>query len=136
MPAYGSQAVTNSPLQAVMPEQTVPVTLLNAETPVAGTASIACALAGRKPESGLTPVALRFSCPLGIGAGVFQVQDADFDAASEYDSIGFGGANPGQVTSAGLNANGVGRVELSIRGRFLRVLCVTAPSNPITVTVE
>ena len=135
-PAYGSQAATNSPLVAVMPDQTVPVTLLNAETPANGSASLACALAARTPNSQLTPVSVRFSCPLGIGAGVFQIQDADFDAAGEYDSIAFGGANPGQVAAAQMNAAGVARVELIIRARFLRVLCVTAPGNPITVTVE
>lgn len=136
MPAYGSQATSNSPLVAVMPDQAVPVTLLNAETPLAGQASLACALAGRNPNSQLTPVAVRFSCPLGMGAGVFQIQDADFDSAGEYVSIGFGGANPGVINNASLNASGVARVELILRGRFLRVLCTTAPGNPVTVTVE
>lgn len=136
MPAYGSQVTSNSPLQAVMPDQVVPATLLNAEIPGNGVASLACALAPRTPHGQLTPVAIRFSCPLGIGAGVFQVQDADFDADGEYDSIGFGGAQPGVVNSTSVNASGVARAELLIRGKFLRVLCVTAPSNVITVTVE
>lgn len=135
-PAYNSQTLSNSPLQAVMPDQVVPAVLLNAETPAGGTASLSCALASRTPSSQLTPVAVRFSCPLGIGAGVFQIQDADFDADAEYGSIGFGGASPGVVNSTSVNAGGVARVELIIRGRFLRVLCVTAPTNPITVTVE
>lgn len=135
-PLYNSQAATNSPLVAVMPDQVVPVTLFAAETPASGAASIAAAIAARHPEAGLQPVAFRFSCPLGIGAGVFQIQDADFDAAGEYDSVNFGGATPGQIAAANMNASGVARVELTIRGRFVRVLCVTAPSNPITVTAE
>lgn len=135
-PAYNSQVATNSPLVAVAPDQLVPATLLNAEIPVAGSASLACALMPRTPTGQLTPVAVRFSCPLGIGAGVFQIQDADFDAAAEYTSINFGGATPGVVNSTSVNASGVARVELIIRARFLRVLCVTAPSNPVTVTVE
>lgn len=136
MPAYGSQVTSNSPLVAVMPDQAVPVTLLNAETPAAGQASLACALAARVPQSQLTPVAVRFSCPAGMGAGVFQIQDADFDTNADYCSINFGGANPGTVAAAQLNASGVARVELIVRGRFLRVLCTTAPANPVTVTVE
>jgi hypothetical protein len=139
MPAYGSQLTSNSPLVAVTPDQTVPATLLNAETPAAGAASIAVALMARTANAeGLRAVAVRFSCPLGIGAGVFQIQDADFvDAAgADFDSINFGGATPGVVNSSVMNASGVSRVELLLRGRFLRVLCTTAPSNPITVTVE
>lgn len=136
MPAYGSQATSNSPLVAVMPDQAVPVTLLNAEIPAAGAASIACALAGRVPASGLTPVSVRFSCPGGIGAGVFQIQDADFDAAADYCSIAFGAASPGTIAAANMNASGVCRVELLLRGRFLRVLCTTAPGAATTVTVE
>lgn len=136
MPLYGSQAATNSPLQAVTPDQVVPATLFNAETPQATQASLSCALMTRGPLGQLTPVAIRFSCPLGMGAGVFQIQDADFDAAAEFDSIAFGGATPGTVAAANMNASGVARVELIIRGRFVRVLCTTAPSNPVTVTVE
>ena len=136
MPAYNSQKISNSPLVAVMPDQIVPVTLLNAETPANGQASLACALAGRTPASQLTPVAVSFSCPLGLGAGVFQIQDADFDADAEYTSINFNGATPGVVNAAAQNAGGTARVELIIRARFLRVLCITAPSNPVTVTVE
>lgn len=143
MPLYGSQATSNSPLVAAAIDQAVPVTLLNAETPVAGAASLACALPARSASGGLQPVAVRFSCPLGFGAGVFQIQDADIDAAVEYTSIGFNGANPGTVTSGSFNGSGAGgagsgvaRVELLLRGKFLRVLCVTAPGNPVTVTVE
>jgi hypothetical protein len=136
MPPYNSQTTSNSPLQAVTPDQVVPAVLLSAEVPVAGTSSLACALMPRTPTGQLTPVAVRFSCPLGIGPGVFQIQDADFDADAEYDSISFNGANPGTVASAQLNAAGVGRVELLVRARFLRVKCITAPSNAITVTVE
>lgn len=135
-PAYNSQAASNSPLQSVARDQAVPATLLNAETPANGVASLAVALMPATASGQLTPVAVRFSCALGMGAGVFQIQDADFDAAAEYDSIGFNSANPGQVTSSNFNASGTARVELLVRGRFLRVLCVTSPSNPITVTVE
>lgn len=136
MPPYGSQAISNSQLQAVMPDQVVPAVLLSAEIPGVGAASLACALASRMASGQLTPVSVRFSCPLGIGAGVFQVQDADFDAAAEYTSIPFGGATPGVVNAASMNAGGVARVELIVRARFLRVLCTTAPGNPVTVTVE
>jgi len=134
MPLYGSQATTNSPLQAVRDDQVVPVTFFSAETPAAGQASIAAGLMPATPDGQLGPVAFRFSCPLGIGAGVFQIQDADVDAAGEYDSISFGGASPGTVASANMNASGVARVELILRARFVRILCVTAPSNPVTVT--
>lgn len=135
-PAYNSQVATNSPLVAITHDQVVPVTLFSAETPVAGEASLAAAVMPRAQSGGLTPVAFRFSCPAGIGAGVFQIQDADVDAAAEYDSINFGGASPGVVNAAAMNASGVTRVELLIRGKFVRVLCTTAPSNPITVTAE
>jgi hypothetical protein len=134
MPAYGSQAATNSPLTAIRDDQVAPVTFFSAEVPVAGQASIAAALMPATPDAQLAPVAFRFSCPLGIGAGVFQIQDADVDAAPEYDSISFGGGSPGQITSASMNASGVARVELILRSRFVRILCVTAPSNAITVT--
>jgi hypothetical protein len=135
-PAYGSQVTSNSPLQAVTPDQVVPATLFSAETPVAAEASLAVALMPRTPTGQLTPVAVRFSCPGGVGAGVFQIQTADFDAAAEYVSEPFNGASPGTVAAANFNANGVARVELIVRARFLRVLCTTAPSNPVTVTVE
>jgi hypothetical protein len=141
MGAYGSEATSNSGLQAVTPDGTVPVTLFKAETPAAGAASLACAIMPRSnPGSQLNPIAIRCSCPLGLGAGVFQIQDADFysptDGGVDFDSISFGGASPGQIVAENLNASGVGRVELIIRGRFLRILCVTAPSNPVTFTVE
>jgi hypothetical protein len=136
MPAYGSQATSNSPLVAVMPDQAVPVTLLNAEIPATGAASLACALASRNPTGQLTPVSVRFACPGGIGAGVFQIQDADFDAAADYCSINFGAGTPGQIAAGNMNASGTCRVELIVRGRFLRVLCVTTPGAAITVTVE
>lgn len=137
MPAYGSQLASNSPLLALDAGQAVPVVLLNAETPVAGAASLACTIPARTASGGLQPVAVRFSCPLGIGAGVFQIQDADVDAAAEYGSIGFNGATPGTVASANFIApSTTARVELVLRAKFLRVLCVTAPGNPVTVTVE
>ena len=65
-----------------------------------------------------------------------RLQTEDFDAAAEYTSIPFGGATPGVVNAASMNAGGVARVELIVRARFLRVLCTTAPGNPVTVTVE
>ena len=142
-PLYNSQLVANTPLQAVMPDQIIPATLLNAETPAAGQASLACALASRGPEGQLTPVALRFSCPLGIGGGVFEIQTADVDADAEYTAVAFGGATPGTVASANFAGGGssaagtsTARVELLVRARFLRVVCTTAPAQPVTVTVE
>jgi len=140
-PAYGSNVTSNSPLQAVTPDQQVPATLFSAETPAAGEASLAVALMPRTPTGQLTPVSVRLSCPLGLGAGVFQIQTADVvptgdTAGVDFCSEGFNGANPGTISSSNVNASGVARVELILRARFLRVLCVTAPSNPVTVTVE
>jgi hypothetical protein len=135
-PAYGSQITSNSPLVSVTRDQIVPAVLLSAETPPANAASLAVALMPTTPTGQLTPVSVRFSCPLGLGAGMFQIQTADFDAAAEYTSENFNGGTPGTVAAANLNASGVGRVELIIRAKFLRVLCTTAPTNPVTVTVE
>lgn len=138
MPAYNSQATSNSPLQSVSPSDPPGVAplLFNAETPASGTASIAVAIAPRAPFGGGTPtVTVQLECPLGIGSGVFQIQDADVDSAADYTSINFNSATPGQITTASVNASGVARVELLVAARFLRVLCVTVPGNPVTVRV-
>jgi len=134
-PAYNSQAVYNGQLQAVFQGQPNPAVVLNNETPAAGQASLAVAIAAPTPSGYLSSVPVQFECPLGIGAGVFQIQDSDVDVAADYTSINFGGATPGQITSGSVNANGVARVELVVKARFLRILCVTAPSNPVTVRI-
>jgi len=131
--AYASQLTSNSPLGSIMPGEPASQLLFNNETPGSGTASIAVAIAQRPYTNGPTAVSLQFECPGGIGSGVFQIQDADFDVAGDYTSIGFGGANPGTVATGNMNASGVARVELLVSARFLRVLCVTAPGTPITV---
>jgi hypothetical protein len=113
----------------------VPAIVLNAETPAAGAKSIAVALQSRLPNAPLKPVAVQLECPLGLGAGVFQIQDSDVDTDADFTSIAFGGAQPGQITIASVNANGVARVELVLQARFLRILCVTAPGNPVTIRV-
>jgi hypothetical protein len=133
MPVYGSQTTTNSPLGSIMPGDKDSQLLFNNEIPGSGQASIAVAIAPRPFSNGPASVSLQFECPGGIGSGVFQIQDADVDAAANYTSIGFGGANPGTVASANMNTSGVARVELIVSGRFLRVLCTTAPGAAITV---
>lgn len=135
MPSYNSQAATNTPLTAIWDGMPVPAVVFNAETPAAGAKSIAVALQSRLPNAPLKPVAIQLECPLGLGAGVFQIQDSDVDTDADYTSIGFNGANPGQIVLANVNANGVARVELILQARFLRILCVTAPGNPVTIRV-
>jgi hypothetical protein len=135
-PAYNSQLVSNSPLQSIGQDAVVPVLVFSAETPVAGEASLAVAIQPRTASGGPAFVTVQLECPLGIGSGAFQVQDADVDAASAYDSINFGGASPGSIATGNLNASGTGRVELQVAAKFLRILCTTAPSNPVTVRVS
>lgn len=136
MPAYGSQTTTNSPLQSAGPGDVNEVLAFNAETPGSGTASIAVPLATRPFSNAPVGVSVQLECPSGIGAGVFQIQDADNDVAGDYASMNFGGSSPGQITSTTVNASGTGRAELLVTGRFLRILCVTAPGNPVTVRVR
>jgi hypothetical protein len=132
-PLYNSQVTSNSPLQMIAPGDPASVNLFNVETPVAGQSSIAVAIQPRTASSGPTTVSLEFSCPGGIGAGVFQIQDADVDADANYTSINFGGNSPGTIATANMNASGVTRVELQTAARFLRVKCTTAPGAAITV---
>lgn len=134
-PTYNSQLLSNSPLVQIAPGD-IPgqYKLFDNEIPATGQASIACAIQPKPANSGPTTISLQFEGPAaGIGAGVFQVQDADVDVAGDYTSINFGGATPGQVVNANLNASGVARVELQTAARFLRVLCVTTPGVAVTV---
>jgi hypothetical protein len=135
-PLYNSQVATNSPLGMVAPGDPASQLLFNNETPVAGQASIAFAIQPRTISGGLTELSFQLECPNGLGAGVFQLQDADVDAAANYDSINFGGATPGQISLANLNASGVGRVELQTAARFVRALCITAPGAAVTLRVR
>jgi hypothetical protein len=136
MPAYGTQGPFG--LTSVQSGDVKPTVLFNAEIPAAGLAGVASVAVALAPivGGGAKQVSVQFECPGGIGAGVFQIQDADIDAAANYDSIPFGGSNPGQVAAANMNASGVARVELSVLGNFLRVLCVTQPGAAITVRVN
>lgn len=137
MPAYGSQATSNSQLQCISGEDVLPVTLLNAETPIALQASIAVAIKPKTASGGPMRVSVVFKCPGGMGAGVFQIQEADQDlSALDYTSINFGGATPGTVVAGSFNAGGTAKVTLDIRARFLRVLCTTAPGAAVTVQVS
>jgi hypothetical protein len=135
-PLYNSQTISNSPLLMIALGDPNGVDLFLAETPSAGQASLAVAIQPRTASSGPTTVSLVFECPGGIGSGVFQIQDADEDEAAGYDSINFGGATPGTVASANMNASGVARVELQVAARFLRVLCTTAPGAATTVSAR
>lgn len=135
MPPYGSQLVSNTPLQSVGADQVVPATLFNNESPILGQKSLACALQSKSPMGeDFQNISVRVSCPLGIGTTTIQVQTADFDADGEYTNEGTAIA-PADFN--GVAGFGVARKQLQItRSRFLRVLIATAnPSNPITVTV-
>lgn len=135
-PAYNSQALSNSPLEVLAIGNPSAGDFYVNETPASGSASIAKAVQAKTVSSGPSSVSIMFECPAGVGAGVFQIQDTDFldVAGANFNSINFGGATPGQITLANFNASGVCRVELSpFVGRFIRILCVTAPSNPISV---
>jgi hypothetical protein len=136
MPPYGSQTTSNTPLGSIMPGDKDGQLLFNNEIPSSAQASLAVAIAQRPLPNGPASVSVQFECPGGIGSGVFQIQDADLDVAGDYTSIGFGGANPGTVATANMNASGVARVELLVSARFLRVLCATAPGAAITVRVR
>jgi len=137
-PLYNSQALSNSPLEMVPVGSPAGAVLFNAETPGNGQASIAKAIQSKTVSGGQQSLSFQFECPLGLGGGVFQIQACDFMdvAGANFNSEGFGGANPGQVVLANMNASGVGRVELTINARFVRILCVTAPGNPVTVRVH
>lgn len=136
MPAYNSQAVSNSPLQMIAKGDPASVLLFNAETPATGAASIAVALQPSNVGSGGTAVSIQLECTGGIGSGVFQIQDSDVDVAADYTSINFGGATPGVINSSTVNASGVARIELTVVARFLRVLCTTTPGAAVTVRVR
>lgn len=136
-PLYNSQAVAGGQLQSIWPGSPVDALLFSAETPATGAASLAVAITPKTASGGQQTVSIQFECPAaGIGAGVFQIQASDLDAAANYTSINFGGATPGQVVNASLNASGVARVELQTAARFLRVLCVTTPGVNVTVRVR
>jgi hypothetical protein len=137
-PLYNSQVLTNTPLQSVGKGDAVLPLLFSAETPLAGQASLAVALQPSTVSSGPEQFAIELRCPGGIGAGVFQIQDADtYDATgTNFTSINFNGLVPGQIDSTSVNASGTARVELTARARFVRLLCVTAPGAAVTVTVS
>src|ERR1051326_5921525 len=102
MPAFQTSLAV--PLTTVGGWEPTPTLLFNAETPAANTASIAVAI---QPPTLLNSVgrvvSFVFECPLGIGAGVFQIQESDGpDAtnAASYVSCVFGGNVPGLVNSS------------------------------------
>lgn len=136
MPAYNSQAASNSPLVSVGPEDPAPAVVLNAEIPAANQASLAVAIRPGPVWSGTRLTSVLFLCPGGIGAGAFQIQEADEDVNSSYTSINFGGATPGVVNAAAMSAAGTAKVTLQIRTRFLRVLCTASPGAAVTVKVS
>lgn len=134
-PAYNSQALSGGNLQSIAPGQGTAV-VWSAETPLSGVASIACVIRAKDVSGGPQLISVQLECPGGIGSGVFQIQDAGEDAAGDYCSINFGGATPGQITSASVNASGVARVELQVACRFVRLLCVTTPGAAVTVRIQ
>ena len=140
MPAYGSQLISNTPLQSIGADQVVPATLFSNETPATGTKSLACVLVSRSPMGeDFQNVSVRVSCPAGIGAGELHVQTADVDSDSEYTDEQVTGA--GKIVTGSFNAffgagTGTARAQLQItRSKFLRIFVTTVPGNPITVTV-
>lgn len=140
MPAYNSQALSNTMLQAVAMEDPAPAIILSAETPAANAASLAVAIRPNTMSGGPRNISVQFDCPLGIGAGVFQVQESDVYTVSgvEFTSVNFGGAAPGLVNGAAFITPGgtSAKVTLQLRARFVRVLCITPPTNPVTAKVS
>ena len=132
MPAYNQQQFVN----VVGAQDWIPVVLLNAEKPTAG----ASQQAAIEPNfSGQRNISFLFKSPAGVGAGVFEIQEADEDVDASYTSVAFGGTNPGQVTSASFVSpapSKSAKVTLTLRTRFVRIFTAAAPDNAVTVEVS
>lgn len=68
------------------------------------------------------------------GAFTIQVQTADTDTDASYVSEGFGGANPGTITT--VNAGFTARVELQVKAKFARILMVLQSANNQKLTAK
>jgi hypothetical protein len=144
MPLYQAQAASNTPIFSLFPMDPAPVQILNGtEALVAGASSIAVAIAPLTVSGGPGEfITFLFQCPLGIGAGVLQIQESDlYDAAgNNFTSVGFGNpiAFPGVVNAAAFNTTGSTscKVTLQLRTRYVRVYCQTAPTNPVSCYVS
>lgn len=137
MPAYGSQTTTNSPLYSLSHGIPGGVTLWNADTQAAVTASpfsLAVAVPTQPYTNGQKKVSIEIHFSGAPGTFSIQVQDADTDITGAYASIPFGGATPGVVST--VNSSNYARVELNIDGSFLRLNMATPPSNNVAVTAQ
>ncbi len=107
--------------------------VFNNETPIAARSfARSCDRSRDQPAGARIPtITVRAECPLGMGAGVFQIQDSDVDVAADYCSINFGGATPGEVVNANLAASGVARVELNLALRRASCASSASPRPPI-----
>lgn len=131
-PLYNAQVVGGSPLTAIYPGDSF--LAFNAETPAAGQASQAVALAPKDADQpGSISVELTFSAAPGVFE--FDIQVSDTDADDDYIVV----PAVGQITTAQAGkVKSVARVELSpLVARFMRILCVTPITNGgVTVTAK
>lgn len=112
----------------------LPVAVWNAESPLSGALSQALELSrsGNDKAGGeYVRVTLVFSGP--PGAFTVQIQTSDQDNPNSYTNEPFGGATPGQITTVGANNSASVSLE-PIVARFVRLLMVAQPANPVTVT--
>jgi hypothetical protein len=133
MPLYGTLAIPSCPYPGDNG-----FAAINAELSGQGAAATGAAgerIAIFQAQDG-TPeyVSAEISFSGAPGAFTLQFQDADTDADAFYNSIGFNGATPGQITA--VNAKFTARVELLTKAKFLRPLMVLQPANAVTCTVK
>lgn len=100
-----------------------------AETPLVATASQAFGINPGGTPFGSSAQSVSVEVFFNAAPGTFsiQIQTADTDVDSAYQSEAFGGNTPGVINAA---TNNYARVELSpIKAKFIRLLMATAPSN-------
>lgn len=137
MPTYGSQTISNSPLQSITSGAAQGAVVWNAETkagltspPANAPYSLAVAIS-MPPNGTMKRISVELAFSADPGTLAVEVQTADTDSDAYYSSEDFGGASPGQVTA--VNAKFTARIELGVDARFVR-LKMTTLTNTVTVT--
>ena len=133
IPAYNSQAVSNSPLTQLFPGDTG--VLFNAEKPITGSASIAFCITPLT-EREVRGISVELIFPAAPGAFNYQIQSAD-----TYDATGsaFFTGGTSTIVAGTVEPDGTtrARVELSPWiGKFVRLLVNQANANNVAVTAN
>lgn len=133
MPLYNSQLISNSPLNALYPGDTI--ALFNNETPLNNQASIMVAIAPKEGRE-FPGVAVEFIWPADPGAFNFRIQGADTDTDAAYFTEG-----AGTVVSpaTGPQSDGSFRARVELKpwlAKFCRVKVFIQSANGIAGTVN